>query len=87
VAGGVELLLACDLIVATKACAVAFRIPANAPIAVRFTRDLVLASEHHDDEEIKRRTRAAIARVYASADADEGLAAFAERREPVWQGR
>lgn len=70
-----------------EACAVAARIAANAPIAVRLTRELVLASEHHDDEEIKRRTRDAIAQVYDSADADEGLAAFAERREPVWQGR
>ena len=70
-----------------EACALAARIAANAPIAVRLTRELVLASEQHDDEEIKRRTAGAIAEVYASEDAKEGLAAFAERRSPDWRGR
>lgn len=70
-----------------EACSMAAQVASNAPIAVRLTRELVLASEHNDDEEIKRRTADAIAEAYASADSAEGLAAFAERRAPVWLGR
>ncbi|HEY7107153.1 MAG TPA: enoyl-CoA hydratase-related protein [Acidimicrobiia bacterium] len=71
---------------ADAALELARRIAANAPIALRITKQLVWeeAGSHDDDEWAAIRAKAAPA--FASNDAREGAAAFAERREPHWTG-
>jgi enoyl-CoA hydratase/carnithine racemase len=63
------------------------RIAANAPLSVRAAKktvrlvaELPLGVAYEQAEELW-------APVYASADAQEGPAAFRDRRAPVWQGR
>jgi enoyl-CoA hydratase/carnithine racemase len=67
--------------------ALAARIAANAPLSVRAAKatvglvaQLPLAQAYEEAERIWRP-------VYESADAQEGPAAFRDRRTPVWQGR
>jgi enoyl-CoA hydratase/carnithine racemase len=67
--------------------ALARRIAANAPLSVRAAKATVglvarlpLAEAYEEAERIWRP-------VYESADAQEGPAAFREKRAPVWQGR
>jgi enoyl-CoA hydratase len=70
-----------------RAMALAARIAANAPIALRITKQLVWdATGNHDAEEWAA-IRAKAAPAFASDDAREGAAAFAERREPRWTGK
>jgi enoyl-CoA hydratase/carnithine racemase len=68
------------------ALALAERVAANAPIAVRITKQIVWeeAGNHDDAEWAAIRAKAAPA--FASNDAREGAAAFAERRAPHWTG-
>jgi enoyl-CoA hydratase/carnithine racemase len=68
------------------ALALAERVAANAPIAVRITKQIVWeeAGNHEDAEWAAIRAKAAPA--FASNDAREGAAAFAERRAPQWTG-
>ena len=72
-----------------EALALAERIAANAPLAVRATKDLVHSTVHEDSwgRPAWRRIREAQQRVFSSEDAAEGAAAFAEKREPRWEGR
>jgi enoyl-CoA hydratase/carnithine racemase len=67
--------------------ALADRIAANAPLSVRAAKATVgLVARlplHQAYEEAERIWRP----VYESADAQEGPAAFRDRRTPVWQGR
>ena len=67
--------------------ALAARIAANAPLSVRAAKatvglvaELPLAQAYAEAERIW-------APVYGSADAQEGPAAFRDKRAPVWQGR
>jgi enoyl-CoA hydratase/carnithine racemase len=67
--------------------ALALRIAANAPLSVRAAKatvglvaQLPLAQAYEEAERIWRP-------VYESADAQEGPAAFRDKRTPVWQGR
>jgi enoyl-CoA hydratase len=69
------------------ALALARRITANAPLAVRESRAIVLDCTWADDDEAWRRTHEARALVAASDDVREGVAAFLEKRAPVWTGR
>jgi enoyl-CoA hydratase/carnithine racemase len=71
-----------------EAIALGERIAANAPLAMRATKDLVHATVHEDSwgRDAWRRIREAQQRVFASADAVEGAAAFSEKREPRWRG-
>jgi enoyl-CoA hydratase len=73
-------------VVLERALALASRVAANAPIALRITKQLVWqeAGNHTADEWAEIRAKAAPA--FASNDAREGAAAFAERRPPVWTG-
>ena len=75
--------------VLVEALALAERIAANAPLAVRATKDLVHSTVHEDSwgRPAWRRIREAQQRVFSSEDAAEGAAAFAEKREPRWEGR
>jgi enoyl-CoA hydratase len=70
-----------------SALALARRVTANAPLAVRESRSIVLACTWADDEEAWRRSREARELVGASDDVREGVAAFIEKRAPVWTGR
>jgi enoyl-CoA hydratase len=62
------------------------QITANAPLAVRKSREVALSSFSDDDEAFAASGRA-IAEVMASEDTKEGLAAFIEKRPPRWTGR
>jgi enoyl-CoA hydratase len=69
------------------ALALAAEICANAPLAIWESRAVVLASEDEDEAALKKRTDAASGVVMRSEDLKEGLAAFIEKRPPVWTGR
>ncbi len=70
-----------------EALALAAQITLNAPLAVWESRKLVLAASSGDDEDLKRKTNEAFGRVLASADTNEGLTAFIEKRPPQWTGK
>lgn len=70
-----------------KALELADRVNANAPLAVRATREAVLGGALVDDLEGIRIAARAYRPVAGSEDAKEGPLAFVEKRPPVWQGR
>jgi enoyl-CoA hydratase len=67
--------------------AYARRITANAPLAVRKTKESVLRGLAVDLAEAYRIEARLAREVFASEDAKEGPAAFAARRPPRWTGR
>jgi enoyl-CoA hydratase len=67
--------------------ALAERIAANAPLAVRVTKEIMWREMGMHDDAEWRDIRAAAVPVFASEDAAEGRAAFAEKRAPAWKGR
>ncbi|WP_109526586.1 MULTISPECIES: enoyl-CoA hydratase-related protein [Nocardia] len=68
----------------TEALALAQGIARNGPLALKVTKELMWAEvKGLDGKAIEEASRG----VFASADALEGARAFAEKREPVWQGR
>jgi enoyl-CoA hydratase/carnithine racemase len=69
------------------ALALAARIATNSPLAVRESRRVILATNRLSDEESFAVSAAALAVVTRSVDFREGLAAFLEKRPPVWTGR
>ena len=60
---------------------------ANAPIAVRESRNIVLAAQSSDDETLWRQTNEAFMKVAQTEDFAEGPRAFIEKRAPQWKGR
>lgn len=70
-----------------EALALALRVADNAPLSVTVGKQVVEAAPTwSQDEGFERQTELATP-VMLSDDAREGVAAFAERREPVWSGR
>jgi enoyl-CoA hydratase len=69
------------------ALALAERITANAPLAVRASLNIVNTEVNGDETESWRRSDAAHARLQKTADFSEGIKAFFERRPPRWTGR
>lgn len=69
-----------------RALEVAAAIAANAPVAVRESRAVARRAIEATEADAWTRSDEAWRRVLATADAQEGPKAFAERREPVWRG-
>ncbi|AFA73550.1 carnitinyl-CoA dehydratase CaiD [Gordonia polyisoprenivorans VH2] len=63
------------------------RISVNAPLAVAASKQIVDESEDWPRGELFSRQQAISDPVFASHDAAEGAAAFAQKRAPVWTGR
>ncbi len=69
------------------AIGLAGRICANAPLAVRESRNIVLAAQSSDDATLWKQTNEAFMRVAQTEDFGEGPRAFIEKRAPQWKGR
>ncbi len=70
-----------------EALALAGRIAENAPMAVRYAKQVLRRAGDLPEPEGWEVNDAAVAVVFTSADAMEGPRAFAEKRPPNWQGR
>jgi enoyl-CoA hydratase len=71
----------------TAAVALAERLCANAPLAVRASREVVLAAATADDDTLWRMSTEGFARMATTEDFAEGPRAFIEKRPPQWKGR
>jgi enoyl-CoA hydratase len=67
--------------------ALAERIAANAPLAVRHSKKVMKHAAEVAEEEGWKINAEAVGVVFSSADAMEGPVAFAEKRPPKWQGK
>ncbi|QLJ04045.1 crotonase/enoyl-CoA hydratase family protein [Streptomyces sp. NEAU-sy36] len=70
-----------------QALVLAGEIAANGPLAVRVSKQVVAEAAGWDPETVWQRMNEVTAPVFASADAQEGPLAFAEKRPPRWTGR
>ncbi|HEV3355888.1 MAG TPA: enoyl-CoA hydratase-related protein [Pseudonocardiaceae bacterium] len=75
-----------DELVATVQ-SLAERIAANAPLSVAAAKRTAYLSAHHSLANAFTEAERIWAPVYRSADAQEGPAAFRDKRRPVWTGR
>lgn len=71
----------------TEALALADRIAANAPLAVRYSKKVMKHAADASEEDGWKINAEAVGVVFSSADAMEGPVAFAEKRPPKWQGK
>jgi enoyl-CoA hydratase len=69
------------------ALSLAERICENAPVAVWASRRVVANAHDGTEAELRKMTDEATASILQSEDLQEGLAAFREKRPPVWTGR
>jgi enoyl-CoA hydratase/carnithine racemase len=70
-----------------EALALAERIAANAPLAVRYSKSVMKKAAEVPESEGWAINTEAVGIVFSSADAMEGPIAFAEKRPPNWQGK
>jgi enoyl-CoA hydratase len=70
-----------------EAVSLAEQICANAPIAVRESRKIVLEATNAPDDVGWKMSAEGMAKAMSSEDLQEGLTAFIEKRPPVWKGR
>lgn len=70
-----------------KAKELARRIEANAPVAVRASRRVMLQAMTEDEETGWRLSGEGMSEAMSSEDMKEGLTAFIEKRSPSWSGR
>lgn len=70
-----------------RALDLARRIARNGPLAVRTTERVIREAPSWPAGEVWERQADLLGLVFGSQDAQEGAAAFAEKREPTWQGR
>ncbi|CAN5854293.1 crotonase/enoyl-CoA hydratase family protein [soil metagenome] len=70
-----------------RARALAERIAANAPLAVRESRFVMLAATDAEDEVGWRLSLEGMGKMMQTEDLGEGLTAFIEKRPPAWKGR
>jgi enoyl-CoA hydratase len=71
----------------TAAIELADQICANAPVAVRQSRKVVLEATYAPDDVGWKMSIEAMAAAMSSEDFSEGLTAFIEKRPPNWKGR
>ena len=69
------------------AIALAERICANAPVAVRESRRVVIEATNAPDDVGWKMSLEGMAAAMSSEDFGEGLTAFIDKRPPVWKGR
>ena len=65
----------------------AAEITTAAPLAVRETRKIILESARASEEEAWKLSGDGIMKMFSTEDFGEGLNAFIEKRDPVWQGK
>ncbi|MGK2948141.1 MAG: crotonase/enoyl-CoA hydratase family protein [Acidimicrobiales bacterium] len=70
-----------------EAIALAEQICANAPVAVRESRKIVLGATNAPDDVGWQMSAHGMGVAMSSEDFSEGLTAFIEKRPPVWKGR
>jgi enoyl-CoA hydratase/carnithine racemase len=70
-----------------KAKELAQRIEANAPVAVRASRRVILQAMTEDEETGWRLSGEGMSEAMSSEDMTEGLTAFIEKRPPNWSGK
>ena len=70
-----------------EAISLAEQICANAPVAVRESRKIVIEATNAPDEIGWKMSVEGMAVAMRSEDFSEGLTAFIEKRPPVWKGR
>jgi enoyl-CoA hydratase len=70
-----------------EAVSLAEQICANAPVAVRESRKIVLEATNAPDDVGWQMSAAGMGVAMSSEDFSEGLTAFIEKRPPVWKGR
>ncbi|HYH49404.1 MAG TPA: enoyl-CoA hydratase-related protein, partial [Acidimicrobiia bacterium] len=70
-----------------EAISLAESICAASPVAVRQTREVMVASPHVSEDEAWELNKAANRAVLKSEDMKEGQRAFAEKRPPEWKNR
>lgn len=67
--------------------ALAARIAENGPLALMASKAIIRESHEWSEAEMWQKQTAYTMPVFASQDAREGAAAFAEKRKPNWQGK